>query len=115
MEASNFKGDWLALTYRDRSVDVPLAESFISEWGMAGRPKFKLETFPLPVLDVKLIETHPILHNFLRSDHTPFWWEDFPAIFMMDTGLYVSNKSMKVKGHRSSDYSLNQVPRLYVL
>ena len=54
---------------------------------MAGRPKFKLETFPLPVLDVKLIETHPILGHFLRSDHTPFWWEDFPAIFTFDTGI----------------------------
>ena len=89
MQASNFKGDFLALSYRNGSVDVGLGEAFKNAWQASERPRFKLESFPLPVLDVKTIETHPILSHFLRSDHTPFWWEDFPAIFFMDTGTFV--------------------------
>ena len=86
MEADNFRGDFIALSYRNGSGDMELANTFLADWDKAGRAKFEIETFPLPVQDVSTIETHPVLKHWLRSDHTPFWLADFPAIFLTDTG-----------------------------
>ena len=88
-QADNFRGDFIALVYRNESSDTSLAHAFSTAWEENGRPEFEIESYPLPTMDVTTTETDPVLGDFLRSDHTPFWVADFPAIFLTDTGAYI--------------------------
>ena len=92
MQKDHFRGDFIALIYRNKSIDTDLAEAFRTAWPMSGMPKYELEEFPVPMIDVTPLRNYtdyPILSNFLRSDHARFWLEDYPAIFLSDTGTQV--------------------------
>ena len=96
LQADQFRGDFIALVYRNGSTDIDLAHAFNAAWPTAGHQKFEIESFPLPDKRVARIwvnrefRKYPIITNFLRSDHTRFWVEDFPAIFLMDTRKLLS-------------------------
>ena len=88
MKADNFRGDFQSLIYRKDSDDDELADAFRQAWGTLGQPKYELESFPIPVPHKNISDmwTHRLLGNFLRSDHTRFWMQDFPGLFLCDTG-----------------------------
>ena len=87
LQADNFRGDFIALIFRNGSTDSELANSFKGAWESAGSPKFEIEAYAVPVINVTKLWTHRVLGNFLRSDHTRFWLKELPAIFLSDTGV----------------------------
>ena len=94
MQKDHFRGDFIALIYRNKSMDSDLAQAFQTAWPMSGMPKYELEEFPVPMIDVTPLwnyTNYPILSNFLRSDHARFWLQDYPAIFLSDTGILLNH------------------------
>ena len=86
--SDNYEGDFLLLTYRQPTDDSKLASSFVNAWNSLGQAQFEIESFPLPLADPDALNKVPALRNFMRSDHVAFWYDDIPAIFISDSGLY---------------------------
>ena len=82
----DFAGDFLLLTYRKPTHDMDLAVSFIEAWNQAGQDKYDLESFPLPVGNVTVLEQDEALDEFMRSDHVALWRDNIPAIYISDSG-----------------------------
>ncbi|XP_052059954.1 uncharacterized protein LOC127700500 isoform X2 [Mytilus californianus] len=88
--SNNFRGDFLNLIYRKPTNDSYLSEAFHSAWTESGRPKYQIESFPLPFVSVGDLKPKEIkvLSNFLRSDHANFWENGFPAIWITDSANF---------------------------
>ena len=86
LQADHFQGDFLTLTYRNDSADYDLGIAFNKAWRSLNKTDLEIETFPLPISDVRALQTIPALSQFLRSDHTSFWLANLPAIFLSDSG-----------------------------
>jgi Zn-dependent M28 family amino/carboxypeptidase len=69
------KGDFLAMV--GRPADAPLMTS--AQKAFREATTLRIESFAAP----NLLE--PL---FARSDHAPFWWEGYPALFFTDTADY---------------------------
>lgn len=95
---NGYRGDFLSMIYR-KNVDNRMAERFSHHWAKKSSnigPNFKLQPFPLDLgkelPDVESLADHL---NFLRSDHSRFWYmndtaitSSLNAILMTDTGPY---------------------------
>lgn len=86
IKSDGFRGDFLSLIYRE-TPDSELADNLRHAWEAEGRPRFQIESFPLPLNKISS-ETiiPPYLADFTRSDHTAFWMANIPAVFITDTG-----------------------------
>ena len=84
------------LTYRKPAKDSILASSFVTAWNNAGSPQFEIESFPLPQADADALSQQAALGNFMRSDHVALWYDNIPAIFISDSGLYMTVNKGKV-------------------
>ena len=69
------KGDFLAMV--GRPADAKLMTD--AQKAFQEATTLKLQSFPAPNL------LNPL---FARSDHAPFWWEDYPALFFTNTADY---------------------------
>ena len=83
----DFAGDFLLLAYRKPTHDRNLAVSFIEAWNQAGQDKYDLESFPLPVGNVTVLDEDKALDEFMRSDHVALWRDNIPAIYISDSGI----------------------------
>lgn len=72
---NGYKGDFLSMIYREQ-VDHRLADKFALHWSKSKHPpKFKLTPFPLGLgKELPEMETLADHLNFLRSDHSRFWY-----------------------------------------
>ncbi|XP_021968029.1 uncharacterized protein LOC110863097 isoform X2 [Folsomia candida] len=97
---AGYRGDFLSMIYR-KSVDGGLAERFVKHWDQRNSlgPSFRLQPFPL-ALGKELPEMQTLADhlNFLRSDHSRFWYMNdtamptsLKAVLMTDTGPYRGN------------------------
>lgn len=87
IRSDGFKGDFLSLIYR-KTPDSELAVNFRHSWEAEGRPRFEIESFPLPLNQISRNSIIPPgLGDFTRSDHFIFWEASIPAIFITDTGM----------------------------
>ncbi|VDI75551.1 Hypothetical predicted protein [Mytilus galloprovincialis] len=86
----NYKGDFLAMVYRNPTSDLVLANMFKAKWKEANREQFELETFPLPFEEYsELPEKQQLNYRyFMKSDHASFWDYEVPAIYLTDTYNY---------------------------
>ncbi|XP_052059971.1 uncharacterized protein LOC127700504 isoform X4 [Mytilus californianus] len=86
----NYKGDFLAMVYRNPTSDLVLANMFKAKWKEANREHFELESFPLPFEEYsKLPEKQQLNYRyFMNSDHASFWDYEVPAIYLTDTFIY---------------------------
>ncbi|XP_060599515.1 uncharacterized protein YfbL-like [Ruditapes philippinarum] len=89
IESDNFQGDFLAMIYR-KTVDGSLATSMTMSWSSEKRPQFEIESFPLPFTNISSLNqtVKDSFENFFRSDHTNFWLDNIPAIFLTDSGNF---------------------------
>ncbi|MCL2710518.1 MAG: M28 family peptidase [Planctomycetaceae bacterium] len=69
------RGDFLAMV--GRPADAKLMTD--AQKAFREGSTLRIESFPAPNL------LNPL---FARSDHAPFWWEDYPALFFTDTADY---------------------------
>lgn len=86
--SDNFEGDFLLLTYRQPTNDSKLAANFVSAWNGLGQPQFEIESFPLPISDLDVLNKQAALSNFMRSDHVALWYYNVPAIFISDSANF---------------------------
>jgi hypothetical protein len=96
---NGYKGDFLSLIYR-KGVDNSLADRFSLHWAKSSHPApFRLLPFPLNLgKELPDMETLADHINFLRSDHSRFWYMNdtkvplsLKAVLMTDTGPYRGN------------------------
>ncbi|CAC5374295.1 unnamed protein product [Mytilus coruscus] len=86
----NYKGDFLAMVYRNPTSDLVLANMFKAKWKEANREHFELESFPLPFEEYNELPKKQQLNYryFMNSDHANFWDYEVPAIYLTDTFIY---------------------------
>jgi hypothetical protein len=102
---AGFKGDFLSMIYRSEA-DRRMTDKFRHHWNKLNgvdsnnNNKFKLTDFPLSLGSdlppLALLADHL---NFLRSDHSRFWYPNdtavgdgtLSAVLMTDTGPYRGN------------------------
>lgn len=100
-----YKGDFIALVYREPSRDKDLAGTFSDQWQLATaknqvRMRYKVQPLPLPLFNITFLMP-ATYSDFLQSDHFYLWKDQIPAIYLTDTGHYRS--SMDQCYHRACD------------
>lgn len=96
---SRHRGDFLSMIYR-RDVDQKMAGRFQYHWEKStADSRFRLTSFPLGLTsELPPMEVLADHLNFLRSDHSRFWYMNdsavpftLNAVLMTDTGPYRGN------------------------
>jgi len=92
------KGDFLA-TYSRHAIDTSLVEIISQSWNLIAPKNFRLSNIDSPLLSQSMPEENILSRhiNFLRSDHTMFWYHNsrkynstLKAVLLTDTGEYGS-------------------------
>lgn len=96
---NHHRGDFLSMIYR-RNIDNKMAAKFQYHWDKSSMDsRYKLIGFPLGLsADLPPMEVLSDHLNFLRSDHSRFWYMNdtsvpftLNAVLMTDTGPYRGN------------------------
>ncbi|KAL3832727.1 hypothetical protein ACJMK2_024343 [Sinanodonta woodiana] len=86
LEADSFQGDYINSIYR-KGVDESLEKALSRAWQSLSDPAYQMESLPIPVSDWNTISTSGF-NEFLRSDHSNFWKNNYSALFLTDSGDY---------------------------
>lgn len=89
MRSREFRGEWTIILYRQDART--LATTFGAGLAhLAGRPAvmFARDPIDLPLLGPVLGRLAPLVRDFARSDHKPFWDLGIPAIQVTDTANF---------------------------
>ena len=88
ISSDNCKGDFLAVFYRNPTLDKQLTDVFKTKWKESDETTFELELFGLPYEEFSKLSNNQQkkFFDYMRSDHAVFWEHDIPAILLTDTG-----------------------------
>lgn len=89
LEANRYRGDFVAVI--SRPLDGPVANSLSKQAQV--QPNYKLVSVQIPLGEKEPdIYTWPLVGNFMRSDHSNFWYhrhpvynKSLPAVHVTDT------------------------------
>ena len=79
------KGDFLTVIYNGRSKHIMSKFKNITAYLKIGYIRDPIDK---PIIGKLLNKIIPSLKNLLRSDHTPFWLRDLPAVMLTDTANF---------------------------
>ena len=79
------KGDFLTVIYNGRSKHIM---SKFKETNTDLKIGYIRDPIDKPIIGKLLNKIIPSLKNLLRSDHTPFWLRDLPAVMLTDTANF---------------------------
>ncbi|GAA4154452.1 hypothetical protein GCM10022251_24770 [Phytohabitans flavus] len=89
MRAREFRGEWTLFIYRASAQELA-ARLGGALAHLAGAPSvmFARDPLDLPLLGPLLDRVAPLVRDFARSDHKPFWDVGIPAIQVTDTANF---------------------------
>ncbi len=89
LRARGLRGEFLAVIYRgpSRRLAMDFADALREVAGPSAAVPVRAPA-DLPVLGPVLARTVPLVRDFVRSDHVPFWEAGLPAIQITDTANF---------------------------
>jgi len=106
MEDRGFRGDWTAVLYRSSSLELARAfgGAMVHEHGPESVVLLR-DLADLPVIGA-VARVAPVVGQFSRSDHLPFWRAGIPAILITDTANFRNpNYHLPADRPETLDYS----------
>jgi hypothetical protein len=84
-----WRGDFTAVIYNRRALGLATAFSAGLAYLAGGHAPLPINApNDLPIVGKLLQRWMPVVHNFARSDHLPFWQAGIPAIMITDTANF---------------------------
>ncbi len=92
IQASLYKGNYLAMVTKERLRSLQLDYVIAEEWNKTDAKG----QYPLMQLEIRRNSPSPALFEFLKQDHVAFWNnqnEPLPAVLLTDTSEFRPNQS----------------------